>query len=58
MSAPDTNIGKQKRHHRPALWGLWAGLFLALGLGAAIYWFGGEAESVASLDAGSYLNVL
>lgn len=28
MSAPDTNIEKQKREHRAPLWGMWAGLGL------------------------------
>ena len=29
MSAPDTNLEKQRRRHRPALWGMWAGLVFA-----------------------------
>lgn len=26
MSSPHTNIDKQQRRHRPALWGIWGGL--------------------------------
>jgi hypothetical protein len=26
MSAPDTNIKKQKKRHKPAIWGLWLSL--------------------------------
>lgn len=36
MSAPDTNLATQKRKHRPALWGLWFGLFLALTITAGV----------------------
>ncbi|MBW4707860.1 hypothetical protein KX928_08690 [Roseobacter sp. YSTF-M11] len=47
MSAPDTNIGKQKKRHRPALWGLWLGLALAVILVLAIVWFTGGEEAAA-----------
>ncbi|WP_417723901.1 hypothetical protein [Salipiger sp.] len=35
MSAPDTDIDKQKRRHRTPLWGMWGGLILV-----AILFFG------------------
>lgn len=30
MSAPDTNVEKQKSRHRPALWGIGAAVALAI----------------------------
>jgi hypothetical protein len=30
MSAPDTNIEKQKQRHKPVAWGLWAGIAITL----------------------------
>lgn len=40
MSAPDTNIAKQTRRHRPALYGIAAAVVIAAG--AAVVFFGSE----------------
>ncbi|WP_108483425.1 hypothetical protein [Oceaniglobus ichthyenteri] len=51
MSAPDTNVKKQEKHHKPALFGMGAAIgFAALILAAFIGWTvykGGEPEGAA-----------
>ncbi|WP_298969958.1 hypothetical protein [uncultured Roseobacter sp.] len=51
MSAPDTNIAKQKTRHRPALWGLWTGVLLAIVVGSILAWTLSADEAAASLAA-------
>ncbi|MDW3222332.1 MAG: hypothetical protein R8G34_05495 [Paracoccaceae bacterium] len=52
MSAPDTNLATQKRKHRPVLWGVWLGVFLALIASAVVAFLmnsGAEDVAIASL---------
>jgi hypothetical protein len=35
MSAPDTNIKKQKKRHKPAIWGIWISVAVVVIAGAA-----------------------
>lgn len=52
MSAPDTNLATQKRKHRPALRGLWLGLFLALIITAGVaYMMNASVEEAAAASA-------
>lgn len=51
MSAPDTNIARQKNRHKPALWGLWGGLFLAVLMIAIATWMASGDEVAAAIDA-------
>ncbi|WP_299953054.1 hypothetical protein [uncultured Roseobacter sp.] len=51
MSAPDTNIERQKKRHKPAIWGLWGGLFLAVILIAIFVWLMSGDEVAAAVQA-------
>ncbi len=49
MSAPDVNLDRQKRRHRPMLRGLWIGLAVAVGV--ALLWAVAAALGVQVTDA-------
>lgn len=51
MSAPDTNIARQKTRHRPALWGLWGGFLLAVLLTVILTWVMSGEEVAAAIEA-------
>ena len=51
MSAPDTNIARQKTRHKPARWGLWGGLFIAVLVIAVVAWMMSGDEVAAAIAA-------
>ena len=57
MSAPDTNIERQKNRHKTMGWGIWLGLgfaaIVAIGLAAAVSVFGVDLTSGAPAVNGS-----
>lgn len=59
MSAPDTNIERQKNRHKTMVWGIWVGLAIAavaiIGLAIASFGYGVDlaaffTNNVPSID--------
>ena len=54
MSAPDTNLERQKNRHKTMGWGVWVGvgfaLLVALGLILAVTVFGVDLATLAPSD--------